>query len=137
MEKEESDLIPTTKYIRNFHIFYDEVLPEPVEEVLAETSPDDFIIIEAADVLNEIEFQDRVNFFVFLVKKIIEAQKESYSLKKASNQGIGLQLLLQILIHHDPELVNFALKNIIDNQAKSRQPKQEKPVIERARVTNA
>ncbi|UPR48373.1 electron transport complex subunit E [Vibrio cyclitrophicus] len=31
----------------------------------------------------------------------------------------------------------IAVKNIIDNQAKSRQPKQEKPVIERARVTNA
>ncbi|MEZ8291843.1 MULTISPECIES: electron transport complex subunit E [Vibrio] len=31
----------------------------------------------------------------------------------------------------------IALKNIIDNQAKSRQPKQEKPTIERARVTNA
>ena len=31
----------------------------------------------------------------------------------------------------------IALKNIINNQAKSRQPKQEKPVIERARVTNA
>ncbi|MEZ9762683.1 electron transport complex subunit E [Vibrio splendidus] len=31
----------------------------------------------------------------------------------------------------------IALKNIIDNQAKSRQPKPEKPAIERARVTNA
>ncbi|MEZ8019476.1 electron transport complex subunit E [Vibrio splendidus] len=31
----------------------------------------------------------------------------------------------------------IALKNIIDNQLKSRQPKQEKPAIERARVTNA
>ncbi len=31
----------------------------------------------------------------------------------------------------------IALKNIIDNQAKARQPKQEKPTIERARVTNA
>ncbi|MEZ9172350.1 electron transport complex subunit E [Vibrio cyclitrophicus] len=31
----------------------------------------------------------------------------------------------------------IALKNIIDNQVKSRQPKQEKPAIERARVTNA
>lgn len=31
----------------------------------------------------------------------------------------------------------IALKNIIDNQVKSRQPKQEKPTIERARVTNA
>ncbi|MEZ8150767.1 electron transport complex subunit E [Vibrio splendidus] len=31
----------------------------------------------------------------------------------------------------------IALKNIIDNQAKARQPKQEKPAIERARVTNA
>ncbi|MCZ8500556.1 electron transport complex subunit E [Vibrio lentus] len=31
----------------------------------------------------------------------------------------------------------IALKNIIDNQAKAREPKQEKPAIERARVTNA
>ncbi|MEZ8155818.1 electron transport complex subunit E [Vibrio splendidus] len=31
----------------------------------------------------------------------------------------------------------IALKNIIDNQAKARQPKQEKPAIERARITNA
>ncbi|MFA0016501.1 electron transport complex subunit E [Vibrio lentus] len=31
----------------------------------------------------------------------------------------------------------IALKNIIDNQAKAKQPKQEKPAIERARVTNA
>ncbi len=31
----------------------------------------------------------------------------------------------------------IALKNIIDNQAKARQPKQEKRAIERARVTNA
>ncbi|MDN3614489.1 MAG: electron transport complex subunit E [Vibrio gallaecicus] len=31
----------------------------------------------------------------------------------------------------------IALKNIIDHQAKSKQPKQEKPAIERARVTNA
>ncbi|MEZ8438303.1 electron transport complex subunit RsxE [Vibrio splendidus] len=31
----------------------------------------------------------------------------------------------------------IALKNIIDNQAKARQPKPEKPAIERARVTNA
>ncbi|WP_299687946.1 electron transport complex subunit E [uncultured Vibrio sp.] len=31
----------------------------------------------------------------------------------------------------------IALKNIIDNQVKSRQPKQQKPTIERARVTNA
>ncbi len=31
----------------------------------------------------------------------------------------------------------IALKNILDNQVKSSQPKQEKPAIERARVTNA
>jgi cell division protein FtsZ len=51
----ESDLIPTTNYIRNFNVFYDEVLPEPVEEVVATTSDDDFIIIEAKDVINEME----------------------------------------------------------------------------------
>jgi len=54
----ESDLIPTTNYIRNFNVFYDEVLPEPVPEVIATTQDDDFIIIEAKDVINEIEVID-------------------------------------------------------------------------------
>jgi cell division protein FtsZ len=54
-EQVETDLIPTTNYIRNFNVFYDEVLPEPVAEVVATTSDDDFIIIEAKDVINEME----------------------------------------------------------------------------------
>lgn len=54
-EELESDLIPTTNYIRNFNVFYDEVLPEPVKEVIATTTDDDFIIIEAKDVINEME----------------------------------------------------------------------------------
>lgn len=46
----ESDLIPTTNYIRNFNVFYEEVVPENVEE--------DFIIIEAKRILNDIEVVD-------------------------------------------------------------------------------
>ncbi|MEM1258805.1 MAG: cell division protein FtsZ [Bacteroidota bacterium] len=51
----ESDLIPTTSYIRNFNVFYDEVLPEPVQEVIATTTDNDFIIIESKDVINKME----------------------------------------------------------------------------------
>ncbi|MGW9685462.1 cell division protein FtsZ [Flagellimonas sp. 2504JD1-5] len=43
----ESELIPTTKYIKNFNVFYEEVVPENVE--------DDFVIIEAKSILNDIE----------------------------------------------------------------------------------
>ena len=57
-EELESDLIPTTKYIRNFNVFYEEVIPEPVEEVIATSTDDDFIIIEAKDILNDIEVVD-------------------------------------------------------------------------------
>lgn len=46
----EVDLVPTSKYIRNFNVFYEEVVPENVE--------DDFIIIEAKNVLNTIEVVD-------------------------------------------------------------------------------
>ncbi|MEM9648991.1 MAG: cell division protein FtsZ [Bacteroidota bacterium] len=46
----ESDLIPTTNYIKNFNVFYEEVVPENVEE--------DFIIIEAKRILNDIEVVD-------------------------------------------------------------------------------
>nr|WP_293302779.1 cell division protein FtsZ [Allomuricauda sp.] len=47
---QEMDLIPTTNYIRNFNVFYDEVVPENVD--------DDFIIIEAKNIINEIEVVD-------------------------------------------------------------------------------
>lgn len=44
------DLIPTSSYIRNFNVFYEEVVPENIE--------DDFIIIEAKNILNDIEVID-------------------------------------------------------------------------------
>ncbi|WP_396590523.1 cell division protein FtsZ [Allomuricauda sp. R78024] len=47
---EEIELIPTTNYIRNFNVFYEEVVPESVEE--------DFVIIEAKSILNDIEVID-------------------------------------------------------------------------------
>ncbi|MGB5820363.1 MAG: cell division protein FtsZ [Saonia sp.] len=47
---QELDLIPTTNYIRNFNVFYEEVVAEGVE--------DDFIIIDSKDVLNDIEVVD-------------------------------------------------------------------------------
>ncbi|MEO1485166.1 MAG: cell division protein FtsZ [Bacteroidota bacterium] len=50
VEVPESDLIPTSKYIRNFNVFYEEVVPERVEE--------DFIIIEAKKIINDIEVID-------------------------------------------------------------------------------
>ncbi len=49
-EEPETDLIPTTNYIRNFNVFYEEVVPENVE--------DDFIIIEAKNIINDIEVVD-------------------------------------------------------------------------------
>ncbi|MER3373856.1 MAG: cell division protein FtsZ [Allomuricauda sp.] len=49
-EEPETDLIPTTSYIRNFNVFY--------EEVVAENVKDDFIIIEAKNIINDIEVVD-------------------------------------------------------------------------------
>jgi len=50
-ETEEEELIPTTHYIRNFNVFYEEVVATGVEE-------DDFIIIDSRDTLNDIEVVD-------------------------------------------------------------------------------
>ncbi len=54
-ELPESDLIPTTQYIRNFNVFYEEVVPEQVNEVVATSLDDDFIIIEAKDIINDMD----------------------------------------------------------------------------------
>jgi cell division protein FtsZ len=48
---EELDLIPTTNYIKNFNVFYEEVIAENVSE-------DDFIIIETTDTLSNLEVID-------------------------------------------------------------------------------
>ncbi|NAY92379.1 cell division protein FtsZ [Muricauda sp. JGD-17] len=50
LQEKESDLITTTSYIRNFNVFYEEVVPENVE--------DDFVIIETKSILNNIEVVD-------------------------------------------------------------------------------
>src|SRR5690606_3736021 len=47
VKNQNPDLVPTTSYIRNFNVFYEEVVPEYVE--------DDFIIIEAKNIINNIE----------------------------------------------------------------------------------
>ncbi len=51
--EEEEDLIPTTHYIRNFNVFYEEVIATEVRE-------EDFIIIDSKDSLNDIEVVDPV-----------------------------------------------------------------------------
>jgi cell division protein FtsZ len=51
------DLIPTTNYIKNFNVFYEEVI-EKVSRI--EVVEEDFIIIDSNDVLNDIEVVDPV-----------------------------------------------------------------------------
>lgn len=48
--KSDMDLIPTSNYINNFNVFY--------EEVIAETDEDDFVIINATDDVKDIEVVD-------------------------------------------------------------------------------
>ena len=52
-EEEVMDLIPTTNYIRNFNVFYDEVVATEINE-------EDFIIIDSKEVINDIEVVDPV-----------------------------------------------------------------------------
>ncbi|MGB5555635.1 MAG: cell division protein FtsZ [Flavobacteriaceae bacterium] len=49
--EEDMELIPTTNYIKNFNVFYDEVIAENVSE-------DDFVIIESRKELDDIDVVD-------------------------------------------------------------------------------
>lgn len=49
------DLIPTSTYIKNFNVFYEEVVDEVVAKDVKE---EDFIIIDSRDTLNDIEVVD-------------------------------------------------------------------------------
>ncbi|WP_276165658.1 cell division protein FtsZ [Zobellia alginiliquefaciens] len=49
------DLIETTSYIKNFNVFYEEVIEEVAK---VSTSEDDFVIVNAQDAINDIEVVD-------------------------------------------------------------------------------
>ncbi|MGI9551165.1 MAG: cell division protein FtsZ [Aurantibacter sp.] len=49
------DLIPTTNYIKNFNVFYEEVIEEVVKGEVAE---EDFVIVDSSDTLKDIEVVD-------------------------------------------------------------------------------
>jgi cell division protein FtsZ len=66
-DEEILDLIPTTNFIRNFNVFYEEVIAEPV-------SDDDFIIIDSKDTLRDIEVIDPV------VVSAREEEKDQFAL---------------------------------------------------------
>ncbi len=51
--EEEMDLIPTSNFIRNFNVFYDEVVAKEVNE-------NDFVIVDSKDALFDIEVVDPV-----------------------------------------------------------------------------
>ena len=68
-ELDEFDLIPTTNYIKNFNVFYEEVIAENVSE-------EDFIIIDSSDGLNGIEV---VEPEVVSSKEIVEEDQVAMS----------------------------------------------------------
>ncbi len=49
--EEDPQLIPTTQYLRNFNVFYEEVVAEEVAD-------EDFIMIDSKDLINDIEVVD-------------------------------------------------------------------------------
>lgn len=88
------DLIPTTSYIRNFNVFYEEVVPENVE--------DDFVIIEAKNVINNInvvdaeevstksnEDQFTLSFDMPLNNEVDEEEKEHTITFNLDDDGLG------------------------------------------------
>jgi len=88
------DLIPTTSYIRNFNVFYEEVVPENVE--------DDFVIIEAKNVINNInvvdaeevstksnEDQFTLSFDMPLNNEVEEEEKEHTITFNLNDDGLG------------------------------------------------
>ncbi|WP_149304718.1 cell division protein FtsZ [Pareuzebyella sediminis] len=52
------DLIPTTSYIKNFNVFYEEVIEKAEEK--KEIFEDDFVIIDVRDAINDIEVVDPI-----------------------------------------------------------------------------
>ncbi len=50
VQEPEMDLVPTTQFIRNFNVFYDEVVAEPVEE--------EFVFVDSKELIRDIEVVD-------------------------------------------------------------------------------
>jgi len=89
--EEEMELIPTTNFIRNFNVFYEEVIADEVLD-------DNFIIIDSKDELNDIEVVDPEE----LASKPEEKEQISFSFDMPISQTENLD-------EEQENIVNFSL----------------------------
>ncbi|WP_425234344.1 cell division protein FtsZ [Ulvibacterium sp.] len=98
------DLIPTTNYIKNFNVFYEEVIEGVVQ---GEVSEDDFIIIDSKDTLNDIEVVD---------PEVVSSKKEqitmSFDMPLSSEEDEEKENVITFSL--DEEVKDMDVKDYID-----------------------
>ena len=87
---EDPDLIPTTHYIRNFNVFYEEVVAEPAEE-------NEFVIIDSKEILRDIEVID---------PEVVVAEKEEES-------QMNLLFDIPLVVDESPEAKEEPSENVV------------------------
>ena len=87
---EDPDLIPTTHYIRNFNVFYEEVVAEPAEE-------NEFVIIDSKEILRDIEVID---------PEVVVAEKEEES-------QMNLLFDIPLVVDEAPEAKEEPSENVV------------------------
>jgi len=97
------ELIPTSNYIRNFNVFYEEVVAEPLEE-------DQFIIIDSRDTLNDIEVVDPVT----VSSKPKEQIALSFDMPLASEDSTEEEKEHTITFNLDEEIRDLDVKDHIE-----------------------
>ncbi len=102
-EKPEMDLIPTTSYIKNFNVFYD--------EVIADNVGDDFVIVDSKTKLNEIDVIDPVEV------SSVEVEDDQFIFSFDSKEAKKLQNEEKenvVLFSLDDEVKNIDVKEPIE-----------------------
>ncbi len=110
-EYDELDLIPTTNYIKNFNVFYEEVIAEDVSE-------DDFLIIDTTEELKNIEVVEAEHiepkveedqFAMSFELPLVTANEEDENLEESSEEEENT-----ILFSLDEEVGEIDVKDHIE-----------------------
>lgn len=91
-EFDDLDLIPTTNYIKNFNVFYEEVIAEDVSE-------DDFIIVDSNETLDSIEVVD---------PEVVSVQETEEQIEEEDQFAMSFDMPLS-----DPEEIEDESDNVV------------------------
>jgi len=113
VEEPGMDLVPTSNYIKNFNVFYEEVVEE-IAQINDEVSDDDFVIIDSKDALHDMVVVDPVTVAYERLKEEQMAMSFDMPLAETQEDDVEEEQDNVITFSLDDDVKDIEVKNPVE-----------------------